>query len=202
LSIENKNMDIKKGEFLVRLARRAIESHLKGEGISVKTDDEELNERRGVFVTLNTYPEHELRGCIGFPEPILPLIQATVKSAISAATQDPRFPPVKLEELENIVVEVSVLTKPELIIVKNPREYLGKIEIGKHGLIVEKGFRRGLLLPQVPVEQGWDKEEFLCYTCMKAGLPPDCWFDEGTRLYRFSAEIFKEEIPKGRIVKA
>ncbi len=194
-------MDIKKGEFLVRLARRAIESYLSGKDISVETDDEELNERRGVFVTLNTYPEHELRGCIGFPEPIFPLIQATVKAAIAAATQDPRFPPVKPEELENIVVEVTILTKPELIAVENPKEYLNKIEIGKHGLIVERGFNRGLLLPQVPVEQGWSKEDFLCYTCIKAGLPPDCWFDEHTKIYRFSGEIFKEGKPKGKIIR-
>jgi len=123
-----------------------------------------------------------LRGCIGYCEPIKPLVNAIIEVAISAATSDPRFPPVKLSEMDKINLEISVLSKPELVEVKNPQEYLEKIKVGLDGLIVENGFNKGLLLPQVPVEWKWDEEEFLCNTCMKAGLPADCWYDRETQI--------------------
>lgn len=193
-------MEQKKGEFLVKLARESIERYLKGKGYpQIKIDEHE--KKGGVFVTLTTYPENELRGCIGYIEPIFFIPEATIKAAIAAATQDPRFPPLSLKELDNITVEVTILSPPKLIKVKSPKDYLKKIKIGKHGLIVEKGSYRGLLLPQVPIEHKWDEEEFLCYTCMKAGLPPDCWFEESTKVYKFTGEIFKEEKPKGRVIK-
>lgn len=187
------------GEYLVKLARRAIEKHLKGEDIPLPAKPaEKLREKAGVFVTLETYPKKDLRGCIGYPEPVMPLIEALMRAAVSAATRDPRFPPLQREELEDTLVEVSVLTKPEALTVK-PKEYVSQIDIGKHGLIVERGFNRGLLLPQVAVDENWDKEEFLSHTCMKAGLLPDAWWDEDTKVYRFEGIVFTEVAPGGRV---
>jgi len=189
------------GEFLVRLARRAIEEYVRN-GRTIKPPEDtppELWEKMGVFVTLNRRhapPQTALRGCIGFPLPIYPLVEATIKAAIYAAVNDPRFPPVRESELNDLTVEVSVLTPPELI-EGPPEEKPRKIKVGRDGLIIEKGIYSGLLLPQVPLEWGWDEEEFLAQTCWKAGLPPDCWLDEDTKVYRFTAEVFEEEYPKG-----
>lgn len=193
------------GVFLVKLARRSVEEYLR-RGVKVKPPEdtsETLWEKRGVFVTLNSVKHgvKKLRGCIGFPYPTHPLVEATIESAIEAAVGDPRFPPVRLKEMDEIAVEVSVLTKPELVEVADLRDLPGSIRIGVDGLIVERGFRRGLLLPQVPVEWGWDEEEFLSHACLKAGLSPDSWLLRGTRVYRFQAEIFEEEEPKGRVVR-
>lgn len=191
------------GEFLVRLARRAIEEYVRN-GRTIEPPEgtpPELWEKMGVFVTLNRHnvpPQMSLRGCIGFPLPTYPLVEATIKAAIYAAVDDPRFPPVKESELDDIVIEVSVLTPPELI-EGPPEERPRKIKVGQDGLIIEKGIHSGLLLPQVPVEWGWDEEEFLAQTCWKAGLPPDCWLDEDTKVYRFTAEIFEEEYPRGPV---
>jgi uncharacterized protein len=180
------------GEFLVKLARSAIEAYLdKGEIIEVPGDlNSILKEERGAFVTLQR--NGDLRGCIGYPEPVKPLAQAVIEVAISAATGDPRFPQVTPPEMGEIQVEVSVLTKPELITIQKPTDYLEKIEVGNDGLIVEMGIYRGLLLPQVPVEWKWDIEEFLANTCMKAGLSPDCWLQDGVKLYSFQSQIFSE----------
>jgi len=188
----------------VRLARKAVEEHLRNGRIinPPKETPQKLLQRLGVFVTLNRLRGgvKELRGCIGFPYPTYPLVRAVIEAAIEAATRDPRFYPVKMEELDEIVFEVSVLTFPQLLTVRDPREYPSKITIGRDGLIVERGYLKGLLLPQVPVEWGWDEEEFLCQCCMKAGLPPDCWLLEGTRIYSFSAVIAEELQPKGRVM--
>ncbi|MDP6459845.1 MAG: TIGR00296 family protein [Candidatus Hydrothermarchaeota archaeon] len=191
---------LEEGEYLARLARRVIAKHLKGEKTRApEKSAEKLREKAGVFVTLETYPTKDLRGCIGYPEPVMPLVEALMKVAVSAATNDPRFPPLQLEELETILVEVSILTKPKVLTVK-PKEYVNQIDIGKHGLIVEHGFNRGLLLPQVAVDENWDKEDFLAHTCMKAGLLPDAWLDEDTKVYRFEGIVFMELIPEGRVV--
>lgn len=191
------------GEFLVRLARKAVVENLKdGRIISPPSDTpSNLMERCGVFVTLNKIvgERKELRGCIGFPYPTHPLVRATIEAAIESATRDPRFPPVSINELDKIVFEVSVLTPPELIEVETPREYPSRIKIGKDGLIVERGYYKGLLLPQVPVEWKWDEEDFLCQCCLKAGLPPDCWLLDGTKIYKFQAIIYEEIKPNGPI---
>jgi len=186
------------GKLLVTLARRTIENYLRtGKKPPVPRVGAKLRERCGVFVTLTKHGE--LRGCIGHPLPTLPLIEAVIDSAVSSAVGDPRFPPVTREELSDIQIEVSALTPPELIKVKDPREYPKHVEVGKHGLIVECAGCAGLLLPQVPIEWGWDVEEFLSHTCMKAGLMPDCWLREDTRISRFSAQIFAEKGPGGQI---
>ena len=193
----------KEGTFLVDLARKAVEHYLKtGKCIDVpKNLSEKLLQPCGVFVTINSIVkgEKDLRGCIGFPYPTMPLAQAVIDSAINAATQDPRFPTLSLDELDHVVFEVSVLTPPKLIEVKNPREYCAKITVGEDGLIVERGVYKGLLLPQVPVEWGWDAQEFLCQCCNKAGLLADYWLRQGTKIYKFQAIIFEEETPRGSI---
>jgi len=188
----------KEGEFLVRLARQTIETYLlSGKKLPVPKASAKLCERRGVFVTLMKHGE--LRGCIGYSLPTLPLVEAVVDAAVSSAVSDPRFTPMTLDEFSDTQIEVSVLTPPELIEVKDPRDYPKHIEIGRHGLIVEYAGHAGLLLPQVPIEWGWDTEEFLSQTCMKAGLMPDCWLREGVRIGRFSAQIFSEKEPGGPI---
>lgn len=193
----------KDGEFLVNLARRAVEEYLKTRRrLPVpKGVPEKLEQPCGVFVTINSVErgEKELRGCIGLPYPTDPLVEAVIQSAISSATEDPRFCPLSSSELDEVVFEVSVLTPPQRIEAKKAKEYPTKIKVGEDGLIVEKGMYKGLLLPQVPVEWGWDEEEFLCQCCAKAGLPSDNWLLEGTRLYRFQAIIFEEETPKGMV---
>jgi uncharacterized protein (TIGR00296 family) len=189
------------GAYLIRLARETIEKLLLEEGAISPPKDapEKLKRNAGVFVTLETYPEKDLRGCIGYPEPSLPLVEATCKAAVSAATDDPRFPPLLEGELEHTLIEVTVLTPPELIEVASPKEYAKSIEIGRDGLIIEKGFNRGLLLPQVPVDQGWSREDFLSYACMKAGLMADCWLQDDTKVYKFSGIVFTEVEPKGDV---
>lgn len=189
-------MNEKDGEFAVKVARETIESWVKKrEEFQPKKYPEIFNEKRGVFVTIHMYPENELRGCIGFPEPIFPLIKAIVKAGIES-TQDPRFAPLEERELEKIIVEVSILTRPKLIPVKNPEAYLEEIEIGRDGLIIERGFSSGLLLPQVPLEWKWNVKTFIIQLCQKASLPSDAWLDPKTRIYKFQAEIFSEKKPK------
>ena len=193
----------KEGKLLVRLARRAVKERLKkGKATEVPKDiPQKLMEHCGVFVTLNSFRhgKRELRGCIGFPYATTPLARAVIESAINSATQDPRFPPVSFEELDQILFEVSVLTPPQPINVEKPQDYPSEIRVGQDGLIVEKSYYKGLLLPQVPVEWNWDEEEFLCHCCLKAGLPPDCWLTKGTKIYKFQAIIFEETSPEGAV---
>jgi len=193
----------KEGETLVELARKAVEEYLESRK-TIRTPEnvsEKLLKPCGVFVTINSIErgEKELRGCIGYPYPTTPLVQAVIESAINAATQDPRFEPLSPRELDKVVFEVSVLTPPEIVEVKKATEYPTKIRVGMDGLIVERGMYKGLLLPQVPVEWEWNEEEFLCQCCGKAGLPPDCWLMHGTKVYTFQAIIFEEEKPKGEV---
>ena len=191
------------GEYIVKLARKAAETYLKKREILKVPNDAppKFKERCGVFVTISSVKgkRHQLRGCIGFPHPTTPLAQAVVESAVSSASQDPRFMPLKAEELDEVIFEVSVLTPPEPVEVDKPQDYCSKIKVGRDGLIVERTYCKGLLLPQVPVELGWDEETFLCECCVKAGLPPDSWLLKGTKVYRFEAIIFEETSPNGEI---
>lgn len=181
------------GKELIKLARKAVETKKIEKKIS-----KDFEIKKGVFVTLETFPEKELRGCIGFPHATLVLGEAVQKAAISAAYQDFRFPPLEKEGLDKIVFEVSILTEPELIEVKTPKEYSQKIEAGKDGLILQNGPFAGLFLPQV-----WDffksKEDFLENLCYKANLTPDYIHDKNTKIYRFRAQIFAEEKPNGKV---
>lgn len=194
--------NLEEGKKLVFFARKNIESYLNTrKNLEIQSVPESFRKNCGVFVTLHTYPKYSLRGCIGYPEPVLPLIDALLDASISSATRDPRFQKVRPDELKNLVIEVTVLTPPELIKVQDTEEYTSKIEVGKDGLIVELGFRKGLLLPQVPVEEKWDSEDFLCHTCIKAGLPLDCWRNKEAKIYKFQGQIFSETKPEGEIIE-
>ena len=202
------------GIFAVKLARRAVKTFIESQKqIEPPQEYPELFQNKGgVFVTLKTLEkkyegvEKKLRGCIGFPYPTYPLIEAIIESAIASATRDSRFHPpfgpgaVKSQELSKIVFEVSLLTPPELIEVNQAKEYLEKIVIGRDGLIIEKGGHRGLLLPQVPVEYKWSVEEYLEHTCNKAFLPKDSWKMLDSKIFSFQAIIF-EEIEPSREIK-
>jgi hypothetical protein len=191
------------GEFLISLARNTVKQYLEiGKAPKPpKETPKKLFEHCGVFVTINSigHGEKELRGCIGYPYPTSPLVEAVIDSAVNAATEDPRFEPISLAELGRVVFEVSVLTPPEPVEVANPKEYVSKIKVGEDGLIIERGYHKGLLLPQVPIEWGWCEEEFLCQCCMKAGLPPDSWLTKDAKIYKFKAIIFDEETPNGNV---
>ena len=189
------------GVFLVKTARRAVTEFLSnGNRMKLESDlEEKFSFNSGVFVTLNN--SDGLRGCIGFPMPEKKLSHAIVEGAIAAATEDPRFPSVKTNELDDIMFEVTVLTPPVEIDVSDPMEYLEKIKVGRDGLIIRHSFSSGLLLPQVPVEYSWSTEEFLQHTCEKAGLARDTWKNESIKIEKFEGVIFKEETPNGAIVR-
>lgn len=196
--IQSLMLSLKEGTTAVQYARNIICNYVQQKDTPLSDLGRVFHEKQGVFVTLHTYPEHELRGCIGIPLPVMSLQDALLEAAQSV-TRDPRFPPLQETELDAIIVEITVLTKPERITVKQPKEYPAHIDIGRDGLIVEQSFYKGLLLPQVPVEQAWDTEEYLSHTCMKAGLPPDAWFDKNTKISKFQGQIFTETAPHGSI---
>jgi uncharacterized protein (TIGR00296 family) len=191
-------LSLDEGKKAVNFARDIVENFVKSSSIPKSDLMGVFTNNQGSFVTIHTYPNHDLRGCIGIPLPVMPLKEAIVEGAKSA-TRDPRFPPLEEGELDSIIIEVTILTKPELIEVDDPKDYLSSIEIGRDGLIAEQGFFKGLLLPQVPIELGWGKEEFLSHTCLKAGLLPDAWFDKKTKISKFSGQVFTEVQPRGEI---
>ena len=197
------DLSLQEGKFLIDLARNAIREYLETRKIIEPPENtpKKLFENCGVFVTINQLKSgtKKLRGCIGYPYPTNPLVEAVIDSAINAATQDPRFYPLSSAELQQVIFEVSVLTPPEEVRVDNPKDYLSKVKVGQDGLIIERGIYKGLLLPQVPVEWEWCEEEFLCQCCIKAGLPPDSWLTKDTKIYKFQAIIFEEEKPKGEV---
>ena len=189
------------GVFLIKIARMAVTEFLSnGKRMKLESEGEKkFSFNSGVFVTLNN--ADGLRGCIGFPMPDKKLSHGIIDAAIAAATEDPRFSPVKANELNDIVFEVTVLTPPVEIDVSDPTEYLKKIKVGRDGLIIRHSFSSGLLLPQVPIEYGWNAEEFLQHTCEKAGLARDTWKNESVKIEKFEGIIFKEETPNGVIVR-
>ncbi|NHJ39354.1 MAG: TIGR00296 family protein [Asgard group archaeon] len=197
---------IEDGKYLIDLARKSIIHYLTfKKHLPIPEDSpKKFQKKSGVFVTLNIPDEtgrKNLRGCIGYILPLFPLNQATIQTAVSSAINDPRFPAVILDEMKEIVIEITILTPPEKIVVNKPEEYLEKIKIGRDGLIVKKGGWSGLLLPQVPIEWEWDVEEFLEHTCNKAGLPGNCWKDKDTEIESFQGIIFKEITPNGEVVE-
>jgi uncharacterized protein (TIGR00296 family) len=193
------------GVFLVTLARKTVDEIVKTKQKQKVPQDtpEQLREKSGVFVTLNSISSDRvnLRGCIGRPYPSLPLVEATIDSAVDSAINDPRFPAVTPNELDVILVDLSVLTPPKKIEYSKPEALLDLVKVGRDGLIAIRGMFRGLLLPQVPVDWKWDTKEFLEHTCNKAGLPINSWKDPETEFMSFQAEIFGEEKPRGNIVR-
>ena len=172
-------------EQLLKIARQTLETHLAGEDVPVvEVEPGVLTEQRGAFVTLNK--QGQLRGCIGYIQPVKPLAQAVQEMAIAAATKDMRFKPVEKEELEDIEIEISVLSRLEKV------KKTDEIKIGRDGLYIVKGRQGGLLLPQVATDNKWDRKEFLENVCYKAGLPKDAWKDKETILFKYSADVFQE----------
>ena len=149
--------------------------------------DEALRRPAGAFVTLRT-KRGDLRGCIGSIRAVEPLYRAVVSSSISAAFHDPRFFPVRADEMPRLELEISVMGPIEQV--RNVEE----IEVGRDGLIISRGRYAGLLLPQVATEYGWDRQTFLDQTCIKAGLEPGAWRSEQTRIEKFAAEVFGEQV--------
>jgi AmmeMemoRadiSam system protein A len=168
---------------LLQLAHRSIESAFDGRKLHLIVPFEHLAQRRGAFTTLHLH--RKLRGCIGYVIPQHSLYRTVAETAQAAAFDDPRFVPVTNEEIPHLKIEISVLSRLKPI---DPEEVI----VGRHGLLVTKNGRRGLLLPQVPVEWGWDRETYLAQTCHKAGLPTDAW-RQGAELQGFTAEVFGED---------
>lgn len=179
LSLEDKRT-------LMRIARTTVEDVVKGQKVpDFKVTSPDLLENRGAFVTLTE--RGQLRGCIGYIIGVKPLYQTVREVAEAAALRDPRFPPVKPEELDALEYEISALSVPHTI------KDVNEIKVGVHGIIIRKGYHQGLLLPQVATDYGWDRQTFLEHTCTKAGLPTDAWKDDDTEIQIFSAEVFNEE---------
>lgn len=183
------------GAMAVRSARAAIEHAVAKKPGSPHDLNPVFGEKRGVFVTLTK--NGNLRGCIGFPYPVMPLGEAIVHAAGAAALEDPRFPPVAKEELASISLEVTILTVPELL-KGDPAKRPQQIVIGKHGLIARGMGTSGLLLPQVATEYGWDAKTFLDHTCMKAGLSGQCWTSKNVEILTFEGQIFSEHPRHGQ----
>jgi AmmeMemoRadiSam system protein A len=173
-------------EELLAVARLAIQAHLSRAPLTLPEVAPALRRPGAVFVTLRSRGDDELRGCIGTLEPREPLVEAVARMAVAAATQDLRFASVSAVELPSIALEISILTAPVPIA---PQD----VEPGVHGLIVRHAGRSGLLLPQVASDHGWDRETFLQYTCVKAGLPRDAWTNPDAMLLAFTAEVFGED---------
>jgi AmmeMemoRadiSam system protein A len=169
---------------LLEIARAALAARVEGRGFLPPLGLGALARASGAFVTLTQHGE--LRGCIGCPESDEPLVRVVAQCAAAAAVSDPRFPPVRPEEVPQLHLEISVLG-PIL-----PVGEASEIVIGRDGLIVQQGSRRGLLLPQVATDWGWDVQTFLAQTCVKAGLPRDAW-RSGAKVFRFEAEVFGEQ---------
>jgi AmmeMemoRadiSam system protein A len=169
---------------LLLVARRAIAVHLRGRPPELKAPTGSLAEPRGAFVTLHR-PDGELRGCVGLLRSDRALLETVARMAVAAATEDGRFVPVTAAELDGLTIEISVLGSLQPI---RPAD----VEVGRHGLLVGQGGRRGVLLPQVPTEHGWGRETFLEQTCRKAGLPEDAWKKPGVEVLAFTAEVFGE----------
>lgn len=194
-SAPDTKLDRAQGVWAVTHARNVVESVVETGAKPARPEsvDQVFQIDRGAFVTLKK--DGQLRGCIGRPTPEQPALDAIRDAAVDAATADPRFPPVTAQELSSIQTEVSVLTPPKQLDSPTPE----RVTIGQDGLIVSGRGQSGLLLPQVPVDQGWNAETFLAQTCRKAGLPADCWRDSDVTIQRFSAQVFEEREPRGDI---
>ncbi len=182
----HKELTAKEQATLLAIARQAIETHVRtGQPYIEPREEKSLNLRSGCFVTIKQ--NGRLRGCIGNFQSELPLFREVVEMAVASATKDPRFYPMKEEDLKGFSLEISVLSPLHKI------EEIEEVQVGRHGIYLEKGYYRGVLLPQVATEYGWDRETFLKQTCLKAGLPTDSWQAEDAEIYIFSAQVFGEK---------
>jgi AmmeMemoRadiSam system protein A len=181
-------LSVEERRTLLAAAREAIAAHLARRAPALPEATGALAERRGAFVSLHRRSDGELRGCVGVLRADEPLADAVSRMAVAAATQDDRFDPVDPAELASLSIEISALSRLAPI---RPEE----IELGRHGLVVRSGDRRGVLLPRVPVDHGWDRDSFLAHTCRKAGLAADAWTRGDTQLQGFTATVFSDDEP-------
>lgn len=180
------------GALLIELARNAINSVFDNSDFMISEELRlKFSSNYGVFVTLHKHGK--LRGCIGYPVSSMPLYEALVSAAKSAAFQDPRFVPLSKDEFAKVDIEVSVLTEPSRIEAQDPEDIIKNVKVGRDGLIIRNDGFSGLLLPQVASEYGWAAEEFLRHTCNKAGLHEEAWYEPESRLYTFQAQVFNED---------
>lgn len=180
-----RELNVDEMQALLAIARQAIIHGVRtGQEYVEPREEKALNQRNGCFVTIKQ--NGQLRGCIGNFQSELPLFKEVAHMALASATKDPRFYPLKEEDLENFHLEISVLSRLHKI------DDIDEIEIGKHGIYIEKSFYRGVLLPQVATEHHWDRQTFLKQTCIKAGLPTDAWQADDADIYVFSAQVFGE----------
>jgi uncharacterized protein len=188
------------GALFVGCARRTISEFLNSSRTQICSDlsGDKYARKQGCFVTLRDRAK-ELRGCIGFPEPVHTLPKALSLAAVAAATEDPRFSPVTEGELKLVTIEVSILTPPKTIQVNDPRDYLKDVVLGRDGLIMKWPFGSGLLLPQVPLEENWSVDDYLANLSLKAGAMPDQWLLPETVIQRFEAQVFEELAPGGKV---
>lgn len=200
MSMAEVDISLDIGTKAVRLARAAASSYLRNEKLPDPPADPIFQEKHGVFTTINTYPGNTLRGCIGFPEPYYPLGEGIIRSSIYAATEDPRFEPMKIDEISHVTFEVSILAQPVEITV-NPEDRPKAVHIGRDGLIAVYNGASGLLLPQVATEYRMNPEEFLEALCEKAGLWEGCWKYKKVKISKFQATVFGEKDPEGVVEK-
>jgi hypothetical protein len=180
-----RELNAQEQQVLLAIARQAVMKAVKtGEEYVEPREEKVLNQRNGCFVTLKQ--DGKLRGCIGTFQSELPLFREVARMALASATRDPRFYPMKAADLESFRIEISVLSLLSKI------DSTSEIEVGTHGIYLEKGHHRGVLLPQVATEHGWDRTTFLKQTCVKAGLPTNAWEADDTEIYVFSAQVFGE----------
>lgn len=194
-------LNLSEGTELVHAARNVIELSLKSTTNSravVYESVKHFSEPLGVFVTLSHYPTETLRGCIGFPKPVMPLGKALIDSALAAAFEDPRFVPISFNELPELLVEVNVLSEMHSI-EGSEKDKLKMIKIGRDGLMIEYGIYSGLLLPEVAIEEKFNAEDFLNAVCEKAGIAPHYWKQKNIHLFKFTTQAFKEIEPYGKV---
>ena len=203
--VDPDELSFSEGETLVRLARRSVEHYFEHGSVMPVPQGlpENLYRPGAAFVTIETYhgpDKRELRGCIGVIRPIEPLAETVIRVALESAFNDPRFPPLRREELDTVTFEVEVLSDLEYL-GDTPEERIAGVEIGRDGLLVVDTLtgRQGLLLPVVPVDYGWDVKTFLDQTCIKAGMWPGCWRHPAVRVYRFRARAWREKYPRGPV---
>jgi AmmeMemoRadiSam system protein A len=176
-------------QLLLKLARDTLQTYFKDSDPDT-SEMSHLTQLRGCFVTL--HKNNTLRGCIGFPRPIMPLYEQIIAATKAAAFEDPRFEPLDDSELKDVIIEISILTRPELIKAQSQEEYTDSIKIGRDGLIIQYEGKSGLLLPQVATEFKLNVEQFLEMLCEKAGIDKNVWKMKESKIYRFRAEIFSE----------
>jgi len=188
---------LKDGKTLIDFSHKVIEAYIKdGMVLEITDAPKNLKEKRGVFVTLKV--KGELRGCIGHPLPVAQLIEAVRDLSISSATEDYRFQSITVDELGELQIEISILTVPEELKLKDRKDAPKHIKVGRDGLIIDLDYNKGLLLPQVAVEEGWNAKQFLEHICWKASIPEDSWRDKEAKIFTFQSIIFTED-KKGKI---